>query len=94
MRLPDKPRTGTSGPTNRRAGRLVFLGLNRCDLVGRTGFEPVTSSVSGNFVGRACFHILAMTCYEWSVCVHWRLPPSAAMVTQLLAYARTSCAEG
>jgi hypothetical protein len=25
----------------------VFLGVNRCDLVGRTGFEPVTSSVSG-----------------------------------------------
>jgi hypothetical protein len=48
MQLPDAPRTGASGPTDRRADHLVFLGLNGCDLVGRTGFEPVTSSVSGN----------------------------------------------
>ena len=48
MRLPDEPRIKASGPTDRRARRLVFLGLHRCDLVGRTGFEPVTSSVSGN----------------------------------------------
>ena len=46
MRLPDKPRIVASGPTDRRAGSPVFLGLHRCDLVGRTGFEPVTSSVS------------------------------------------------
>jgi hypothetical protein len=48
MQLPDTPRTGASGPTDSRADPLVFLGLNCCDLVGRTGFEPVTSSVSGN----------------------------------------------
>jgi hypothetical protein len=46
VRLPDKPRIVASGPTDRRARRLAILGLNRCDLVGRTGFEPVTSSVS------------------------------------------------
>ena len=27
----------------------LFLGVYRCELVGRTGFEPVTSSVSGKF---------------------------------------------
>ena len=47
MQLPDTPRTGASGPTDRRADHLVFLRLNCCDLVGRTGFELVTSSVSG-----------------------------------------------
>jgi Phage integrase family len=48
MQLPDTLRAEASGPTGRRADHLVLLGLNRCDLVGRTGFEPVTSSVSGN----------------------------------------------
>jgi hypothetical protein len=38
MRLRDKPRIEASGPMDRRAGRLVFLGLRCCDLVGRTGF--------------------------------------------------------
>jgi len=47
-RLPDRARTRAFGPTDRRAAGLVFLGANRSDLVGRTGFEPVTSSVSGN----------------------------------------------
>ena len=49
MQLPDKPRTEASSPTDRRAGSLVFLELKRCELVGRTGFEPVTSSGSGKF---------------------------------------------
>jgi hypothetical protein len=35
------------GATHRRAGSPVFPGVYRCELVGRTGFEPVTSSVSG-----------------------------------------------
>jgi hypothetical protein len=34
MRLPDKPRIEASDPTDCRAGRLVFIGLNRCDLDG------------------------------------------------------------
>jgi hypothetical protein len=34
MRLPDKPRIKASDPTDCRAGRLVFIGLNRCDLDG------------------------------------------------------------
>jgi hypothetical protein len=41
-------------------------------------------SVSGNFVGRACFRILTMTCGEWSARVRWCLPTSAAIVTQLV----------
>ena len=31
-------------------------------LEGRTGLEPVTSSVSGNVFGRSCFRILPMSC--------------------------------
>ena len=42
----DAARIVASGPSDHRARPLVFLGLHRCDLVGRTGFEPVTSSVS------------------------------------------------
>ena len=45
MQPPDKPRIEALGPTDCRAVRLVFLGADRCELVGRTGFEPVTSSV-------------------------------------------------
>ena len=37
---------GAAGPTDCRAARLLFPGVNRCDLVDRTGSEPVTSSVS------------------------------------------------
>jgi hypothetical protein len=40
------------GATHRRAGNPVFLGIYRCELVGRTGFEPVTSSVPGNSEAR------------------------------------------
>jgi hypothetical protein len=49
IQWPDDPEKKASGSTDRRAGRLVFLGLHRCDLVGRTGFEPVTSSVVREF---------------------------------------------
>jgi hypothetical protein len=49
MPRPDDPRIGASSPTDRRGRRPVSVGQNHCDLVGRTGFEPVTSSVSGNF---------------------------------------------
>ena len=47
MRRPDDPQIKAPSPTDRRARSLVFLGLNRCELVGRTRFELVTSSVSG-----------------------------------------------
>ena len=46
MPRPDDPRIGASSPTDRRGRRPVSVGQNHCDLVGRTGFEPVTSSVS------------------------------------------------
>jgi hypothetical protein len=36
MQLPDRPPTGAGIPTNRRAGSLVLLGLNGCDLGGGT----------------------------------------------------------
>ena len=54
------------------------------DLVGRTGFEPVTSSVSGNVVGCSCFRILLMRCGKWSADVHGRMPPPRAVVTRLV----------
>jgi hypothetical protein len=60
MQPPDRPQTEASGPTDRRVRSLVFLGLNRCDLVGRTGFEPVTSSVSVQGSYLAGSHDLAM----------------------------------
>jgi hypothetical protein len=56
MQLRDWPQIEACGPTDRRAGSLLFLGVYRSELVGRTGFEPVTSSVSGNSrtVSRVC----------------------------------------
>jgi len=54
------------------------------DLVGRTGFEPVTSSVSGKFAKRSCFRFLVTTCGYWSMRVHWCPSLSAAIVTQLV----------
>ena len=45
--MPDDPQIKAPSPTDRRARSLVFLGLERCELVGRTRFELVTSSVSG-----------------------------------------------
>src|SRR5215475_7040337 len=45
--LPE-PRTKRSwGPTSYRAIKLANVGPRGCDLVGGTGIEPVTSSVSG-----------------------------------------------
>src|SRR5215469_18155394 len=45
--LPE-PRTKRSwGPTRYRAIKLANVGPRACDLVGGTGIEPVTSSVSG-----------------------------------------------
>jgi hypothetical protein len=52
--------------------------------VGRTGFEPVTSSVSGNVLRRSCFRISVLSCCEWSTRVRWRPSLSAAIVTQLV----------
>ena len=52
--------------------------------MGRTGFEPVTSSVSGNDIYRICFRIFALSCCTWSALVYWRPSLSAAIVTQLV----------
>ena len=56
----------------------------RFGLVGRTGFEPVTSSVSGNAIYHSCFRIFILSCDVSSACVHGRLSRSAAIVTQLV----------
>ena len=53
-------------------------------LVGRTGFEPVTSSVSGNDIGRARFRIFFLSCCTWCTIVRWRPSLSAVIVTQLV----------
>jgi hypothetical protein len=54
--------------------------------VGRTGFEPVTSSVSGNDVYCSCFPIFTLSCCAWSVLVRWRPSPRAAVVTQFVTH--------
>jgi hypothetical protein len=54
------------------------------DLVGRTGFELVTSSVSGNSVSSPCFRILFLKCDVTSAGVHGCLSPSVVIVTQLV----------
>ena len=53
-------------------------------LVGRNGFEPVTSSVSGNGIDRSCFRIVMMRCGKCSA--HVRRGPllSAVIVTHLV----------
>jgi hypothetical protein len=56
--------------------------------VGRTGFEPVTSSVSGNAICRSCFRILTLNFYVRSTLVRWCPSPSAAIVTQLVTRLR------
>jgi hypothetical protein len=48
----------------------------------------VTSSVSGNAMGRSCFRILVLSCCAWSTLVHWCPSPSAAIVTQLVTRLR------
>ena len=70
-------RTGRAGRGRLRAD----LGF---DLVGGTGFEPVTSSVSGNDVGRSCFRILFLKYDVSSASVHRCLSLPAAIVTQLV----------
>ena len=56
--------------------------------VGRTRFELVTSSVSGNVVGRSCFRILGLSCGVWSADVHGRMSLSRAVVTYLVTRLR------
>ena len=46
----------------------------------------MTSSVSGNFVDRACFRILILSCGVWSAKVHWRMSLSRVVVTQLVTH--------
>jgi hypothetical protein len=48
------------------------------------GALQMTSSVSGNVVGCSCFRILVVSCSAWSADVHGRMPPSRAVVTQLV----------
>jgi hypothetical protein len=60
IQRPDDPQIKASDPTDHRARSLVLVGLNCCDLVGRTGFEPVTSSVSVQGSYLAGSHDLAM----------------------------------
>ena len=73
--------------------------------VGRTGFEPVTSSVSGNDIYRVRFRFFALNCCPWSILVRSRPLLSAAIVTQLVTHlwtrgqadpllARSVCAAG
>jgi hypothetical protein len=69
-------------------------------LVDRTGFEPVSSSVSGNSIYLPCFRIMFLNCDVSSANVHGPLPPSRVVVTQLVtrlgldALARTLGSEG
>jgi hypothetical protein len=84
-------------PVGRFAARISGLASGlalavrpACELVGRTGFEPVTSSVSGNFVNRLCFRILFLSCDVSSAGVHGRLSRSAAIVTQLVTRSSVS----
>ena len=51
-----------------------------------TGFEPVTSSVSGNGIDRSCFRILLMSCGVWSADVHGRMSLSRTVVTRLVTH--------
>ena len=67
------------GPGTRKA---------RSRYVGRTGFEPVTSSVSGNDICRICFRFFAVNCCLWSTLVRWCPLLSAAIVTQLVTRLR------
>jgi hypothetical protein len=46
--------------------------------------SAVIASVSGNTICRSCFRIFVLTCCTQSTIVLWRLPPSAAIVTQLV----------
>jgi hypothetical protein len=55
--------------------------------VGRTGFEPVTSSVPGKVIRRACFRILLLSCDVWSADVHECMLLSRAVVTRLVTHA-------
>jgi hypothetical protein len=51
-----------------------------------TGFEPVTSSVSGNAIYGSCFRIFKVSCSVRSVLVRWCPSLSAAVVTQLVTH--------
>jgi hypothetical protein len=59
---------GTLGAVLQGSGLHCFFGGSprvlglASGLVGRTGFEPVTSSVSGNAICRLCFRIFALNC--------------------------------
>jgi hypothetical protein len=68
--------------------RLSMLDGFSKNSVGRTGFEPVTSSVSGNAICRSCSRIFALSCYTWSTLVRWCPSSSAAIVTQLVTRLR------
>jgi hypothetical protein len=64
--------------------------------VSRTGFEPVTSSVSGNVAGCSCFRIMTVSCGALSADVHGRMPLLRAVVTRLVTHIGTgpSCQIG
>ncbi len=89
----------TSGPrrnerllvSNTLAPGMAPKARSRCSislsyLVGRTGFEPVTSSVSGNAIYRSRFRIFILKCCARSMHVRWRPSMSAAIVTQLVTW--------
>ena len=44
----------------------------------------MTSSVSGNDIGRARFRIFFLSCCTWCTIVRWRPSLSAVIVTQLV----------
>lgn len=67
-----------------RFGPGPVLAVMPFTLVGRNGFEPVTSSVSGNAIERTCFRFLSLNCYLLYAGVHRSRRPSTAIVTQLL----------
>ena len=46
----------------------------------------MTSSVSGNDIGRSCFRILMMSCDLWSADVHGRTAPSKVVVTRVVTH--------
>jgi hypothetical protein len=56
-------------------------------MVGRTGFEPVTSSVSGNAIYRSRFRIFALRYKTPSMLVRWCQSLQPAIVTQLVTQA-------